>query len=144
MMDLDTLRYMNKRATYKAARDRRLPLIFDESDVRTEVFGNLPYFGEYVPTGWTRVNISDEFGLSHEDRGDFNNVNVYFVDSTGAGRDYELALTQAKFAALLRPGYGYAILEAGPQQDCVGVFKRKRARRGLTPEQILMIQRSTY
>ncbi len=145
MMSTSQINELSRKAAYRAARAKRQPFIFEAGDPRDEVLANLPFIGSYTPKGWKRVDIAKEIGDEHEQRGDAFNNNIYFVDATGDGSNYEIAITQKTFAKALRPGYGYAILEVSPCQVCVGVFKRKeRTHKGLTPEQIAMIQRSTY
>jgi len=148
MMDLGTIRSINRTVAWHAARAKKLPLVFEDGDERAKVNSKLPFFGDYVPKGWKRVNIAKEIG--DLDRGlytgDAQGFGAYFVDLTGEGRAYEPALTQAEFAKVLKPGYGYATIESGQMQEKVGVFKRKqtRARRGLTDGQIAMLHDSKY
>lgn len=59
----------------------------------------VPFIGDYVPEGYTPTNT------------------VLFVDTSGFGDDRsELALTTEQFLEQIRPGYAYAIIEAGQFQ----------------------------
>lgn len=51
---------------------------------------------------------------------------AFFVDKSGWGRPGEPALTIGEFVDMIRPGYGYAVVEEGEFQVHVGVFKRRR------------------
>lgn len=127
MMDLRTLRRLNLEATGKAAREKKQPLMCNHGDNGSTAFQDLiPYIGDgYSPKGWTRVDIAKEFGIAdpENERGLYDNT--YFVDTTGFGRSYELALTEHEFRKLLKVGYGYAVIERGPMQEHIAVFKRK-------------------
>lgn len=64
----------------------------------------LHYIGDYVPKGYTPTDT------------------LLFVDTSGFGDRSEPALTVDQFAAALRPGFAYAIVEAGQFQAYVQEF----------------------
>lgn len=51
-------------------------------------------------------------------------VNTYFVDSSGFGRQEEIALTFPKFLEQVKTGYYYGIKEAGQFQVYIGEYKK--------------------
>lgn len=89
---------MNEEATKKAKGKK--PLVFVGQDFTAR---RLPNFGNYRPKDWKMIE-------SH------------FVDSSGFGRENELALTFPNFYEKLVLGHGYAIIEAGQFQVYVGEF----------------------
>lgn len=107
MMSLETIREMSRTAAATAAQVRKTPLMVEAEDI-DNLAGHLrymPFLGDYVPEGWTQVND-------------------FFVDSSGFGESHESALTQEQFYALVKPGYGYGIIESGQFQVYVGQFKK--------------------
>jgi hypothetical protein len=65
----------------------------------------MPFLGDYVPEGWQMVDD-------------------YFVDSSGFGREGELALTLGQFDQIVQEhvGSGWAIVEAGEFQVVIGRY----------------------
>lgn len=101
---------MSRRAAVDAARKHRKPLILEDSDIAVIRARGLadsgitfPMIGDYVPRGYRMIA-------------------VHFVDSSGFGMPGEPALTLGEFAALLKPGHGYAVIEAGQFQVYIGEF----------------------
>jgi hypothetical protein len=107
MMSLSQIRYESARAARKAARTKKQPYLFEEEDRATmmEKSNAIPNLGNYVPKGWELVE-------------------TYFVDSSGFGNDSEPAMTIERFIAAMKPGYGYAVIEAGEFQVVIGEFFR--------------------
>lgn len=68
----------------------------------------VPFIGDYVPEGYTPTDI------------------VLSVDTSGFGDRSEPALTTEQFLERVRPGYAYAIVEAGPFQANVQEYSLGR------------------
>ena len=105
MMDLKQIAEASRKASRKAAREHKRPYIFEEDDRKHFPPFPFPNFGNYRPKGWELVES-------------------YFVDSSGFGAPGEAALTAYQFKLRLKPGLGYAIIEAGEFQVYVGEFKQ--------------------
>lgn len=114
MMSLQAIQAESASAARKAAREKKTPFMLWPQDVarmKTEIAdGRLPaipfpFIGSYVPKGWREVER-------------------YFVDASGFGREGEPALTVRQFVEKLEPDYGYAITEAGQFQVYVGKFEK--------------------
>ena len=102
MMDLTTIKAMNKEAEGKAKTELKQPYVAKtngDAGVRSA-----PAIGDYVPAGWRPTK-------------------KYFVDSSGFGASGELALTFNQFLAEVKKGYGYAICEAGQFQVYIQEFE---------------------
>jgi hypothetical protein len=116
-----------------------VPLIIDQSDINDALAGDMsgvqiPYVGSRTPRGWRRLDAyetlwSDYDGGPYGPHGYLESENAVFVDKSGFGSPGEPALTLDEFLALIRPGYGYAVIEAGPFQVKVGVFERADCKR---------------
>lgn len=134
MMDLATLEHVNRQATRRAAADKRVPLIIEKADVEAAKAGDMsgvrvPYVGYRTPRGWRRVNLAADgrwFRDTELYHGHLRDENVLFVDKSGFGAAGEPALTLDEFLNVIRPGYGYAVVEEGQFRVKVGVFKRIR------------------
>jgi hypothetical protein len=106
MMSLAQIAENSRKAAKKAAREHRKPYLFEEEDrVKFPPFP-FPNIGDYRPGGWKLVE-------------------TYFVDSSGWGSPGEAALTIDAFLQVLKPGFGYAIIEAGEFQVYIGEFRRE-------------------
>ena len=124
MMDLDTIREFQAEAASIAAKAKQKPMLMETSDVgNIESLRRLPNIGTYLPDGWERVDAST-FGDNGRGAGTVDGVPYFFVDKTGWGSKGEPAITVTEMAALIRPGYGYAIVEEGQFQIGIGVFKK--------------------
>lgn len=125
MMDLRQIEQESRAAAKRAARQKREPLMVEKEDLELGVKGisGIPFIGDYIPKGWRKVDIIDEwYGGDEEMRGVYHAG--FFVDASGFGASYEPALTIDQFIEKMRPGYGYAVIEAGQFQVHVGVFER--------------------
>lgn len=133
MMDLETIHEFQAEAAAQAARNKLEPYLAEADDVgRIDRLRHIPSIGGYLPDGWERVDPS-EIGphrtrpfagtigkTSETDR----EVSKYWVDSSGMGGPDEMAMPAQEFADLVKPGYGYAIVEEGQFQIGIGVFRR--------------------
>jgi len=72
----------------------------------------VPFLGDYVPEGFVPTET------------------VLFVDTSGFGGPFERALTVEQFVQALRPGYAYAMIEAGQFQAYVQEFVPPKTKRG--------------
>jgi hypothetical protein len=90
----------SRRAARVAARNGQKPVIWEAGDKPPF---NFPFIGDWRPRGYRLVN-------------------ALFVDSSGLGADDEPALSVNQLLARLRPGYAYAIIEAGQFQLYLGEF----------------------
>ena len=104
MFSAETIRSMQREAASEAARQGKTPVIIDQHDLDDGRIPQIPFIGDYVPAGWTKLDKD------------------YFVDSSGFGSEGEGALTMRRFLATLVPGHGYAVTEAGQFQVHVGEF----------------------
>lgn len=107
---------MQREAACRAARQKRAPMLCWPEDPALIRAGTMkrtiPFVGTYVAPGWSPVLDEDGEQVT------------YFVDSSGFGTRGEAALTLEEFADLMRPGLGYAVIEAGEFQVYVGLFER--------------------
>ena len=112
MMDLATIREMNREAGEEARYEGREPYVFNGFDMKNLRDGDLypirkiPRLGDYTPEGWEKIDS-------------------LFVDASGFGREDEPALTAEQFASKVREGHGYGICEVGQFQLFVGEFLPK-------------------
>jgi len=111
MMSLEVLAAVNNEIARQAAREGLVPYIPASADEASSPWF-CPNIGTLKPKGWKRTG------------------QTWFVDKTGHGESWELALTWAEFRRqfagyLLRhPGHGYAITEEGECQVVVAAFRR--------------------
>lgn len=138
MMSLSVIQEMNREAAIRAARKNKQPFVIQPEDVDAMKAGDfaacakLPHLGDFVPAGWERVDLRQWFGGQHPrgvyygDYGDDPGFGDFFVDSSGCGLAWEPALTLSEFAEMVRPGFGYAIVEMGQFQVKIGVFKKAK------------------
>ena len=103
MMSGSQIADMSRQAARKAAREKKYPLIVEAEDLKNGIAWAMkilqfPFIGTWRPRGYTPTE------------------NLYFVDSSGWGSAGEAALTQEEFFAKLRPGFAYAVVEAGQFQ----------------------------
>lgn len=110
MMDLATIASESRKAAGRAARAKKQPFIVEQDDLpwRHKSFP-FPFIGNYTPRGWKKTE------------------NLYFVDSSGFGEPGEPALTVSQFAAKLRSGFGYAIIEVGQFQVYIQEYTPPKA-----------------
>ena len=105
MMDLKQIAVASQKAARKAAREHKQPYIWEAEDVGHVPPFPFPNIGDYRPKEWELTGS-------------------YFVDSSGFGAPGEGALTAYQFKLRLKPGFGYAVIEAGEFQVYVGEFKQ--------------------
>ena len=105
MMSLAYIRQQNEEATATAEKEDLQPFVASH-DKDPAVF-SCPSMGDYVPDGWEEVNS-------------------YFVDSSGLGCRDEPALTAEQFQKKVKHGYGYGLGEVGQFQVHVREFRRSR------------------
>ena len=105
MMDLRTIQSMAREAAKEARKNGILPLEIwpEDLDRGISLLHDIPFIGNMRPKGYKKVN-------------------EYFVDSSGFGAEDEPALTIRAFLKKLRPGYAYAVTQAGQLQVYVGEF----------------------
>jgi len=103
MMSLSQIHELSDSAARKARRHDKRPYIVWPGDTERMKSFPFPFLGSYTPKGWKLVE-------------------TYFVDATGLGNSNEPALTIDAFRSKLKPGMGYAIVEAGQFQVVVGEY----------------------
>lgn len=103
MMSLDVIAALNREMGREAARARREPYVI-VSQAEIQGYERLPFpnLGGYVPPGWREVAR-------------------FFLDRSGRGDGFAMGLADLK--KRLRPGRGYAVVEAGPFQAYIGEFE---------------------
>ena len=120
MMSRVELGYHNRRIAEEAAQQQKKPYVpFDLMEINDFKF-TLPMLGSHDPEGWTEL----------EDR-------RMFVGYTGGGLPSEPALTIRQFKIELQTLYlealelgetwGFAIVDQGPFQVHVGVFRKEES-----------------
>lgn len=144
MMDIGTIRAMQRRAARKSQRNHVEPLLVTEGDLsRLEShLVAIPFIGDRLPRGWQRVHarklyretggaVADPWQRGYARGFDGEYGETLFVDSSGWGGENEPALTVDQFYDWVRDhgkGHGFAIVETGQFQVVVGVFKQREAK----------------
>jgi hypothetical protein len=129
MMSIEYIHQLSEEAGAIARHEKRQPLWLWHGQNFAERIRRIPFLGTYCHPKWRRVNIRQEFGLDERylrglHDGDNADHGAWFVDSSGWGGDDEPALSYQTFVKLLKPGYGYGIVEQGQFQLKVGLFAR--------------------
>lgn len=112
MMSIETIVALNAEVGAEARELDLEPYVFSAFDLKNLADGDLyplrriPNLGDWTPDGWTEVER-------------------YFVDKSGFGRDGEPALTAQKFAKRIKPGLGFGIVEEGQFQIYIAAFARE-------------------
>jgi len=138
MMDIETIKQVNKKAGRHAKKQGIQPLIFNSVDMNNLKGGDItpirsmPDLGDSTPKGWNRFNlgkIKKDFTYYYKIYcDDANGSGAFFVDQ-GMGSDNEPAMTVNQFIKSLSELWnknrklGYAIVETGQFQVKIGVFK---------------------
>ena len=116
MMSGAAIRELSRQAARKASQEHKYPTIIEQEDLDaahaaldscSRVQLDLPFIGDWTPRGYKATD------------------NLYFVDSSGWGTRGERALVQREFLGNLRPGYAYAVVEAGQFQVYVQEYEVK-------------------
>jgi len=138
MMDLETIKDLNKKAGRNAKKKKIMPLVFDSIEMHQLNKGDItpirsmPDLGDSIPKGWNRFNlgkIKKDFTYHYKIYSDDNKgAGAFFVDQ-GMGSDNEPAMTVPQFIKSLSELWnknkklGYGIVETGQFQVKIGVFK---------------------
>ena len=106
MMDIETIKQVNKEAGKNAKENNIKPLVFNSVDMDKlkhndiEPIRTMPDLGDSVPSGWNRFNIGkikDQFKYSYKIyKDDANGYGAFFVDQ-GMGSENEPAMTINQF-----------------------------------------------
>ena len=126
MMHQLEIQAISHNAALRAAKEKRVPFYVTHQDLamyRAQDLTrlNIPSIGNYLPPTWRRVDLStwdNQRGIKEE-------MNAFFVDK-GFGQQGEAALTLERFLEVIRPGYGYAIIEEGQFQVYVAVYEHPK------------------
>jgi len=103
MYSLQYINAINTEKTQEAKKAKLQPFIAEvDGDIRVNY---CPFLANYLPEGYEIVN-------------------TFFVDSSGLGRENELALTFKQFLTKVKRGFGYAIAEAGQFQLYINEYKK--------------------
>jgi len=139
MRDLSTIIAMSREAAERAAAENSMPFVPTVQDLDAARNGDLaqimfPNLGTHVPTNWQRVDLrawfpEDEFGPHGVYFDDADGAGAFFCDKSGWGSPGEAALTLSELFKVLRPGFGYGMVEEGQFQCKLGVFERKHKRK---------------
>jgi hypothetical protein len=103
MMDLQELNAINRVATQRAASRHVEPVLWTGD--RTGF--HLPLVGDRTPRGW-RMTARDDL----------------FCDTSGWGREHELALTTDQMFDAFKIGMGYGVISSGQFQSYVREFRK--------------------
>jgi len=143
MMDLETIKHLNKKAGRHAKKNGIQPLTFTSEDMNSLSENNIkpirsmPDVGDSVPSGWKRFNlgkIKDQFRYEYKIyKDDAKGFGAFFVDQ-GMGSENEPAMTVKQFINSLSQLWnnpnipnnkklGYGIVETGQFQVKIGVFQ---------------------
>ena len=144
MMDIETIKQVNKEAGKNAQENNIKPLVFNSVDMDKlkhndiEPIRTMPDVGDSVPSGWNRFNlgkIKDQFKYSYKIyKDDANGYGAFFVDQ-GFGSENEPAMTIKQFINSLSQLWnnpnipnnkklGYGIVETGQFQVKIGIFQK--------------------
>jgi hypothetical protein len=113
MMSAGMIREIQAEAAERAAQDNETPYMLWPEDldlIRDRIRRGegpafpFPFIGDYVPRGWEMIDN-------------------FMADSSGFGAPDEPALTPEQMIERIKPGMGYAIIEAGQFQVVVGEFR---------------------
>jgi hypothetical protein len=113
MMSAAYIASESRRAARIAAAHGDKPVIWEEGDAESFHRFPFPFIGNWRPRGYTLVD-------------------TLFCDSSGLGAEDEPALSVRQLLARLRPGYAYAVIEAGQFQVHLGEFRPPYAARSAT------------
>jgi len=136
MLSNHTMHEITNAAADLARRERKVPHIFTAPEVAVLNSGHLtplgaiPFIGNYIPAGWERLDLETEKnvdGIAH-DQSVRSMPRHFFVDSSGCDKTGR-AMSDKRFAELVKPGVGYAVIEAGEFQICIGAFRPASARK---------------
>lgn len=133
MMSLSMIESITRSAARKAAKEKKLPVMFSQRMIDAmrggdySRFGIVPFLGTHLPKGWKRVSLQPEADAGERGvyMGDNKGFGAYFVDASGFGGENEPALSVRQFANKLSPDFAYAIVEAGQFQVKIGVYAIK-------------------
>jgi len=107
MMSLSIIRELSQEAAVEAAKEGRVPLVLEQSDIDHFPSGvRFPNLGDYRPNGWELVR-------------------ELFCDKLGFGAPSESALTLEQLKGELKPGFGYASIEESQFQIYLGEFSQE-------------------
>lgn len=131
MYSIQTIRDMANKSARQAATSKRAPKLVEPHDVGVldQHLKGIPFLGDYCPKRWKRIPASSVAPNSFGTRGLVCGDEYLEVDTSGWGTKGELALTLGEFfqwvseAAAAAP-LGFAIVEAGPFQVVVGVYRK--------------------
>ena len=139
MMDLETIKQVNKEAGENAKENNIKPLVFNSVDMDKlkhndiEPIRSMPDVGDSVPSGWKRFNvgkIKDQFKYSYKIyKDDADGYGAFFVDQ-GMGSENEPAMTINQFIHSLSEIWkknkrlGFGIVETGQFQVKIGIFNK--------------------
>ena len=99
----EIIKRMNREKTEEAENEGLTPYVATKNG--DEGIRRATRLGDFLPQGWEEVN-------------------EFFVDSSGFGREGEGALTFEQFLTKVRKGYGYGIGECGQFQVYIKEYKR--------------------
>ena len=139
MMDIETIKQVNKEAGKNAKENNIKPLVFNSVDMDKlkhndiEPIRTMPDVGDSVPNGWNRFNIGkikDQFKYSYKIyKDDAKGFGAFFVDQ-GMGSENEPAMTINQFIYSLSEIWnknkrlGFGIVETGQFQVKIGIFQK--------------------
>ena len=139
MMDIETIKQVNKEAGKNAKENNIKPLVFNSVDMDKlkhndiEPIRTMPDVGDSVPSGWNRFNlgkIKDQFKYSYKIyKDDAKGFGAFFVDQ-GMGSENEPAMTINQFIHSLSEIWkknkklGFGIVETGQFQVKIGIFQK--------------------
>ena len=108
MFDTATIKRMNREAEVRSRREGIVPIVLTQPMIdafKAHLPGwRFPHIGDRRPRGWKLVE-------------------TLFCDSSGFGLSTEPALTIDQLGQRLEVGMGYATIETGQFQVCLGVFR---------------------
>ena len=138
MMDLETIKYLNKKAGKQAREDDLEPKVLSYDEIveleegSIEPIRSIPNLGTHIPSGWKKINVNnlkDKLDLPSWwysskilPRGEL------WCDSSGFGASDEPALNTLQLIKVIsrlfknKPGLGFGLYSTGQFQAGVRVF----------------------
>ena len=139
MMDLETIKYLNKKAGKQAREDDLEPKVLSYDEIveleegSIEPIRSIPNLGTHIPSGWKKFNVNklkDKLAVPDWWYGfKILKGGELWCDSSGFGAENEPALTVSQFADVVsklvkeNPHLGFGLYSTGQFQAGVRVFE---------------------
>ena len=124
MMSAEYMHSLKVAAQRRSRREGLAPAMLLPAHKEGKLKPSIPFIGERTwKRDWVEADLDRLLpDVTAGNRCDFRHSNIFFVDSSGWGREDEGALTLRAFLAMAPVGFGYAVVEAGQFQVCVRAY----------------------